>query len=104
LKILIDECVPRSIKRSLTGHIAHTVQELGYSSYENGDLISIAEGEFDLFITSDLNIRYQQNLTSRNLAILMLSTNKGSIIKANKERIFEAVNQMKPTEFRELFL
>ncbi len=104
MKILIDECVPRSIKRSLTGHSAHTIQELGYSSYENGDLIRIAEDEFDLFITSDQNIRYQQNLTGRNLAILMLSTNKGSIIKANRERIFETVNNMKPTEFIALVL
>jgi hypothetical protein len=80
------------------------VQELGYSSYENGALISIADGEFDLFITSDQNIQYQQNLTNRKMGILMLSTNNGSIIKANKERIFEVVNQMKPAEFRELFL
>jgi len=104
LKILIDECVPRSIKRILPGHDAHTVQELGYSSYQNGDLLKIAEGIFDLFITSDQNIRYQQNLAGRIISILILSTNKASILKANRERISEAVNAMKPAEFLELYL
>ena len=104
MRILIDECVPRMVKRFLTKHDARTVQELGYSSYKNGDLLRFAYSKYDLFITADQNLRYQQNLSGRELAILMLSTNKKSIIKANGDKILKAVNEVKPSEFRELFL
>jgi predicted nuclease of predicted toxin-antitoxin system len=104
VSILIDECVPRLVKRFLIGHDARTVQELGYSSYKNGDLLRFAEGKYELFITADQNLRYQQNLTGRQLAIIMLSTNKKSIVKASADKILEAVTEIKPSEFRELFL
>jgi len=104
VKILIDECVPRRIKRFLPGHEAQTVQELGYSSYLNGELLRLAEGRFDLFITSDQNLSYQQNLAGRTLAILMLSTNDWDTIKNAATSIAAAVEAMKPAEFRELFL
>lgn len=104
MRILIDECVPRPIKRFLTGHDAFTVQQLGYSSYTNGELLALAEGEFDLFITSDQNLSYQQNLAGRTLAILMLSTNDWDIIKVSEDSIPAAVNRILPAEFVELEL
>ena len=99
MRILIDECVPRPIKRFLANHDAFTVQELGYSSYENGDLLALAEGNFDLFITSDQNLSYQQNLAGRTLAILMLSTNDWDVIKVSEASIVAAVDSMRPAEF-----
>jgi hypothetical protein len=102
--ILIDECVPRMVKRFLPDHDTKTVQELGYSSFKNGDLLRLVDGQFDLFITADQNIRYQQNLTGRQIAILVLSTNKKSAIKANRERIIDAVNRMTFAEFVEVTL
>ena len=104
MKILIDECVPRRIKRFIPGHEAQTVQELGYSSYSNGELLRLAEGRFDLFITSDQNLSYQQNLAGHKLAILMLSTNDWESIKNSAILIAAAVEEMKPTEFVELEL
>jgi predicted nuclease of predicted toxin-antitoxin system len=104
VRILIDECVPRPIKRFLTGHEAFTVQELGYSSFTNGELLALAEGKFDLFITSDQNLSYQQNLAGRTLAILMLSTNDWDIIKTCEAMIASAVERIKPTDFLELEL
>jgi hypothetical protein len=92
------------VKRFLPDHDAMTVQELGYSSFKNGDLLRLVDGEFDLFITADQNIRYQQNLTGRRMAILVLSTNKKSTIKANRERIIDAVNRMQPAAFMEFAL
>ena len=104
MRILIDECVPRPIKRFLTGHDAATVQQLGYSSYTNGELLALAEGQFDLFITSDQNLSYQQNLDGRTLAILMLSTNDWDIIKVSESSIAAAVNRIRKAEFLELEL
>ena len=75
MKILLDECVPWPMHRLLTNHTCTTVQALGWNGIRNGDLLQRAEGEFDLFITSDQNIRYQQNLSGRRIAILELSTN-----------------------------
>lgn len=104
MKILIDECVPRRIKQLLSGHEAQTVQELGYSGYLNGELLRIAEDRFDLFITSDQNLRYQQNLTERTLAILMLSTNDWKLIENAAGSILSTVDTIKSAEFIELEL
>jgi hypothetical protein len=80
------------------------VKYAGYGGYENGELLTIAEEEYDLFITSDKNLRYQQNLTGRKLAILILSTNDRDEILNNGECILATVNRMKQSEFAELEL
>jgi hypothetical protein len=59
----------------LAGHDCTSTQWRGWGGIKNGDLIRLAEQEFDIFITSDQNLRYQQNLAGRGLAILELSTN-----------------------------
>ncbi|MGH7991665.1 MAG: DUF5615 family PIN-like protein, partial [Limisphaerales bacterium] len=75
MKILLDECVPWPMHKFLTGHECSTAQQCGWGGIKNGDLLRLAEGRFDLFITSDQNIRYQQNLAGRWIAIIELSTN-----------------------------
>ena len=75
VKILLDECVPWPIHKVMTDHVCATAQQRGWGGKKNGDLLRLAENEFDLFITSDQNIRYQQNLQGRRIAILELSTN-----------------------------
>lgn len=70
MKILLDECVPWPMHKLLSDHSCSTVQDLGWGGIKNGELLQRAEGEFDLFITSDQNIRYQQNLIGRHIAIL----------------------------------
>jgi predicted nuclease of predicted toxin-antitoxin system len=104
VKILIDECLPHQIRHFLTEHDAQTVKYAGYGGYENGDLLKIAEADFDLFITSDQNLQYQQNLLVRKLAILLLSTNELDEILQNKELILATVNRITPSEFVELEL
>ncbi len=104
MKILIDECVPRPLIKLLPGYFARTVQEMGWGAYSNGDLLKLAEGQFGLFITSDQNIRYQQNLTGRQIAILVLSTNNLAVIQANASLIMEAVQRIQPAGFIELNL
>lgn len=76
MRILFDECVPWPLRNLLTGHECRTAQQMGWKSLKNGELLSLAEGQFDLFLTSDQNLAYQQNLAGRRIAILELSTNK----------------------------
>jgi hypothetical protein len=60
VKILLDECVPRPLNQLLSGHESVTVQDRGWTGIRNSELLRRAQEEFDLFITSDQNIRYQQ--------------------------------------------
>ena len=99
MKILLDECVPRPIARFLSDHTVSTVQEMSWGAFKNGALLNLADSSFDLFLTSDQNLRYQQNLSGRRIAILELSTNNWSVIKANAGLISQAVAAIQPGEF-----
>ena len=74
MKILMDECLPAALKVSLAalGHECETVRRAGYGSKKNGELLALAEGQWDALLTSDRNIKYQQNMTGRSVAILIL--------------------------------
>jgi len=102
MKILLDECVPWPMHKFLTGHECSTAQQRSWGEIKNGDLLRLAEGEFDLFITSDQNIRYQQNLAGRQIAILELSTNDYRRIQSAAALIQSAVATIQPREFRHL--
>ena len=102
MKILLDECVPGPLRRVLAGHECMTAQQRGWGGIKNGDLLRLAEGEFDLFITSDQGIRFQQSLTGRSIAILELSTNKLRRILAADRLIQEAADSIRPDEYRRL--
>jgi hypothetical protein len=76
MKLLLDECIPRSFKRHLPGHDCHTVPEVGWAGKKNGELLSLAERSgFDCFLTIDRGIEYQQNLSGRTLAIILVKSN-----------------------------
>ncbi len=68
MRVLIDECLPRKIKASFPMHECTKVQEAGFTGKQNGDLLSLAEGNFDVFLTVHKGIRYQQNLSDRKQA------------------------------------
>lgn len=102
MKILLDECVPWPMHRLLHGHACASAQAQGWSGIRNSDLLKRAEGEFDLFITSDQNIRYQQNLAGSRIAILELSTNDLRRIQAASPLIEDAIGKIQPSEFKQL--
>src|SRR5947208_4038930 len=102
MKILLDECVPWPIHRLLVGHECTTAQQQGWSGIKNGPLLELAEADFDLFITSDQNLRYQQNLAGRRIAILELSTNKLRRVEAAADLIQTAIVSIKPAEYERL--
>jgi predicted nuclease of predicted toxin-antitoxin system len=99
MNILLDECVPWPMNQLLAGHQCTTAQKRGWGGIKNGELIRLAEAEFDLFITSDQNIRYQQNLAGRRISIIELSTNDLRRIRAAAAEILAAVASIKPGEF-----
>jgi predicted nuclease of predicted toxin-antitoxin system len=74
MKILIDECLPDELKESVAamGHECQTVRRAGYGSKKNGELLALAEGRWDVLLTSDRNLKYQQNMTGRKVSIVVL--------------------------------
>ncbi len=72
MKILLDECCPRHLIRLLPDHHVYTVASMRWNGLTNGDLIAHADPHFDVFITLDTNLRYQQDLTRIRMAILLL--------------------------------
>ncbi len=88
--------------RLLAGHECMTAQQRGWGGTKNGDLLRLAESEFELFITADQNIRYQQNLAGRKIPILELSTNKLRRLSAAAASIQSVIEAMTPGEFRHL--
>ncbi len=71
MRLLLDECVVRKLKRDLVGHDVSTVVEAGYSGLKNGALVRAAEGNFDVLITVDRNLPFQQNIGSLQIAVLV---------------------------------
>ena len=73
MRILLDECLPRRLRAHFpAAFVVKTVQELGWSGKRNGELMRLAEPEFDVFVTMDRGIEYQQNLVRFNLAVILL--------------------------------
>ena len=72
MRVLLDECLPRRLKRELVGHDARTAPEMGWASKRNGELLALAVGQFEVFLTADRNVSYQQDLSSFDIAIVVL--------------------------------
>ena len=86
----------------LIGHECKTAQQCGWGGKTNGELLRLAESQFDLFVTSDQNIRYQQSLAGRQIAILELSTNDLRKIQAAAQLMSSVVASLQPREYRRL--
>lgn len=103
MKVLLDQGTPAPIRHALIGHLVSTAFERGWSNLRNGDLLREAEAnEFDVLITTDQNLKYQQNLRGRKIAILVLLTTSWPTIQKNQERVAAAVGVLMPGEYREL--
>jgi hypothetical protein len=72
VKLLLDECIDRRRAKDLEGHDVQTVPQMGWAGIKNGELLTLAEKEFDVFITVDRNLSFQQNLPKFNIAVLVL--------------------------------
>ena len=91
--ILFDHVTPKGIARVLSGHTVTTAKERGWDTLGNGDLLAAAErAGFDVVLTADKNMRHQQNIEGRRIALVILSTPQWPIVRLHLERIAAAVN------------
>jgi hypothetical protein len=101
LRILLDQGTPAPLRRAFTNHSVVTVHEEGWGTLANGELLAAAEGSFDAFVTTDQNLRYQQNLAARRLAILVLPTTSWPRLQPHAVAIAAAVVALWPGELLE---
>jgi hypothetical protein len=103
MRVLLDECVPRKLKSGLTGHECRTVPEEGLAGKRNGELLSLAEkAGFDVFLSVDRGIEFQQNLQSRRIAVLLVSSpsSRLSDLLPHVSEILERLEGLGPGELR----
>jgi hypothetical protein len=103
VRILFDQAMPVPIRPYLAGHTVRTAKQQGWDKLRNGDLLIAAEeAGFDLLLTTDKNIRYQQNLTGRKIAIVVLENSAWRIVQLHLDRIASAVNDAVPGSYAEV--
>lgn len=90
MKIIFDENVPAPLRQFLSAHTVTTVQEQGWAGVENGALIALVDGKFDVPVLADKNLRYQQNLLARKIALVELPTNRWPALKQLAPQIVQA--------------
>src|ERR1700685_3425514 len=97
MRILFDQATPVPIRPYLEGHTVLTAAQQGWDRLRNGDLPTAAEDAgFDLFLTTDKNIRYQQNLAGRKIAIVVLGRRQWPQLRHHIQRVIDAVNIQRP--------
>lgn len=97
MRVLLDNGVPRGVASALTGHVVEEARNRGWDRLKNGDLLAAAETSgFDVLVTTDRSIRYQQNLTKRKLAVVVLSKASWPLIKGQLTEIGSAVASVIP--------
>jgi predicted nuclease of predicted toxin-antitoxin system len=103
MRILFDHVTPSGIARFLRGHTVTKARERGWDTVSNGELLDEAErAGFDVVLTADKNMRYQQNLTGRRIALIVLSTPQWPILRLHSERIAAAVDAATPGSYVEV--
>lgn len=103
MKILFDQGTPAPLRRYLPGHKVDTAYERGWSELSNGDLLTAAEHDlYDLLVTTDRNLRYQQNFAGRQIAVVVLLSTSWPRIQQHIERIQTVVDNIQAGEYREI--
>jgi predicted nuclease of predicted toxin-antitoxin system len=101
MRVLLDECVPRKLKRELAKHEVLTVTENGWSGIKNGELLALAEAEFDVFLTVDQNLSFQQKLKGFDIGIILLvaRNNRLKTLLPLMPEVLEAIGKTKVGDF-----
>ena len=101
MRVLFDHNVPHKLRHFLVSYDISTADEMGWAELENGELLGSAEeAGFEVMITGDKNLSYQQNLSHRTLAIIVLSTNNWNVVKLNSEAVLNALSVAAPRSFQ----
>ena len=102
-RVLLDHCVPRRVRQALVGCDTATAFQRGWAELKNGALLqAVEEAGFDVLVTADTNLRYQQKLAARRMAIIELPTNSLPALLSHFGAIADAVNRVRPGEYLEL--
>lgn len=97
MRVLFDHVTPSGIAASLPGHTVEKAKDRGWDAFANGDLLAKAEqAGFDVLLTADKSMRYQQNLTGRRIALVVLRTPQWPVIRLHLKRVAEAVDSAAP--------
>jgi hypothetical protein len=103
MKILFDHGVPKPIARSLIGHEVTYARRIGWHELGNGELIQKAEeAGYEVLLSTDKNIRYQQNLTSRTIALVVLGNSQWPLVRLHLDKIAAALNACTPGSYTEI--
>ncbi|MDL1860350.1 hypothetical protein FBR04_04875 [Betaproteobacteria bacterium PRO7] len=103
MRVLFDQGTPVPLRQVLTQHEVVTAYERGWSKLKNGDLLDVAEREgFAVLVTTDTNLKYQQNLTARRIAVVVLSTTSWPRIRRAASAVVAAVDGASPGGFAEV--
>ena len=100
MRILFDQGTPVPIRRYLTGHYVRTARQEGWATLANGRLLKVAEeAGFDVLLTTDNSIAYQQNLKGRKIAIVVLSRNRWRTVQRMIQEIILTVDAATPGSY-----
>jgi predicted nuclease of predicted toxin-antitoxin system len=105
MRVLFDQATPVPIRTYLEGHDVRTAAQQGWDTLKNGELLAVAEAEgFDVLLTTDKNMRYQQNLSGRKIAVVVLGLQQWPSLRPHVQLVVEAVNAAKPGTYLEVDL
>jgi hypothetical protein len=103
MRILFDQATPVPIRAHLSGHEVRTASQQGWNTLKNGDLLTAAEAAgFDVFLTTDKNLRYQQNLTGRKIAVVILGRQQWPQLRPHVQQVVDAVSSAIPGSYSEV--
>jgi predicted nuclease of predicted toxin-antitoxin system len=103
MRILFDQATPVPIRPYLKGHEVRTASQQEWGTLKNGELLAAAEANgFDVLLTTDKNMRYQQNLAGRKIAVVVLGLQQWPSLRPNVERVVEAIKAAKPGSYTQV--
>jgi len=101
--VLLDQGIPAPVARYLPQHIVRTAHQQGWATLGNGELLAIAETDgFDVFVTTDKNLRYQQNLSARRIAVVVVMHGQWPGLEPYVDLLAAAVDNAKPGRYAEV--
>jgi predicted nuclease of predicted toxin-antitoxin system len=100
MRLLLDECVPRRLGRLLEPHEVQTVPRAGWSGFKNGELLARAAESFDVFVTVDQGIKYQQNLVNHDICVVALAARSNDIrdLEPLVPKLLAALDEAQPRQ------
>jgi hypothetical protein len=105
MRIIFDQATPLPIRPHLARHTVHTATQQGWDKFTNGELLTAAEeAGFDLLLTTDKNLRYQQNLQGRKIAVVVLGQQQWPLLRPHIQLVVDAINAATPGSYVEVSL